>query len=152
MVFPNQEQSNINSWTSQKWLSSQTDFTKPNVTSKSFGISSFSYMIANAWKMVPNDMKNVNASLLSLQAMSKLCFLWRFRQHILNHCNAPFVGKLGSCFFTSEVCGGRLWGSEVLSKNVPHRPVSLSVISLFCGCFSYILQVETGYGTWFLCI
>ena len=104
MVFPNQEQSNINSWTSQKWLSSQTDFTKPNVTSKNFGISSFSYMIANAWNMVPNDMKNVNASLLSLQAMSKLCFLWRFRQHILNHCNAPFVGKLGSCFFTSSTC------------------------------------------------
>ena len=41
-------------------LKSQIDFTRPNVNSERFGISSLRYMAAKAWKMVPNDMKNVN--------------------------------------------------------------------------------------------
>ena len=41
-------------------LRSQTDFTRPNVNSEYFGISSPRYMTAEAWDMVPNDMKNVN--------------------------------------------------------------------------------------------
>ena len=41
-------------------LRSQIDFTRPNVNSKHFGISSLRYMTAKVWDMVPNDMKNVN--------------------------------------------------------------------------------------------
>ena len=39
-------------------LRSQIDFTRPNVNSEHFRISSFRYMAAR--DMVPNDMKNVN--------------------------------------------------------------------------------------------
>ena len=38
-------------------LRSQIDFTRPNVNSEYFGISSLRYMAA---KVVPNDMKNIN--------------------------------------------------------------------------------------------
>ena len=41
-------------------LRSQIDFTRPNVNSEHFGISSLRYMAAKVWDMVPNDMKNVN--------------------------------------------------------------------------------------------
>ena len=41
-------------------LRSQIDFTRPNVNSKHFRISSLKYMTAKVWDMVPNDMKNVN--------------------------------------------------------------------------------------------
>ena len=41
-------------------LRSQIDFTRPNVNSEYFGISSLRYMAAKVWNMVPNDMKNVN--------------------------------------------------------------------------------------------
>ena len=41
-------------------LRSQTDFTRPNVNSEHFGISSLRYMAAKVWDMVPNDIKNVN--------------------------------------------------------------------------------------------
>ena len=41
-------------------LSSQIDFTRPNVNSEHFGISCLRYMAPNVWDMVPNDMKNVN--------------------------------------------------------------------------------------------
>ena len=41
-------------------LRSQIDFTRPNVNSEHFGISSLRYMAANVWDMVHNDMKNVN--------------------------------------------------------------------------------------------
>ena len=41
-------------------LRSQIDFTRPNVNSKHFRISSLKNMTAKVWDMVPNDMKNVN--------------------------------------------------------------------------------------------
>ena len=41
-------------------LRSQIDFTRPNVNSEHFEISSLRYMAAKVWDMVPNDMKNVN--------------------------------------------------------------------------------------------
>ena len=41
-------------------LRSQIDFTRPNVNSEHFGISSLRYMAAKVWDMVPNDIKNVN--------------------------------------------------------------------------------------------
>ena len=41
-------------------LRSQIDFTRPNVNSEHFGISSLRYMTAKVWDMVPNGMKNVN--------------------------------------------------------------------------------------------
>ena len=41
-------------------LRSQIDFTRPNVNSEHFGISSLRYMAAKVWDMVPNDMKYVN--------------------------------------------------------------------------------------------
>ena len=41
-------------------LRSQIDFTRPNVNSEHFGISSLRYMAPKVWDMVPNDMKNVN--------------------------------------------------------------------------------------------
>ena len=41
-------------------LRSQIDFTRPNVNSEHFGVSSLRYMAAKVWDMVPNDMKNVN--------------------------------------------------------------------------------------------
>ena len=41
-------------------LRSQIDFTRPNVNSKHFRISSLKYMTAKVWDMVPNDMKDVN--------------------------------------------------------------------------------------------
>ena len=41
-------------------LRSQIDFTRPNVNSEHFGISSLRYMAAKVRDMVPNDMKNVN--------------------------------------------------------------------------------------------
>ena len=53
----------------------------------------------------------MKASKLSLQAMSRLCFLCRLRQHILIHSNAPFVEKPDG-----------------------HRPVSLPGILLLRGC------------------
>ena len=40
-------------------LRSQIDFTRPNVNSKHFGISSLRYTAAKVWDMIPNDMKNV---------------------------------------------------------------------------------------------
>ena len=39
---------------------SQLDFTRPNIHSEHFGISSLTYMAAKGWNMVPNDTKNVN--------------------------------------------------------------------------------------------
>ena len=56
-------------------LRSQINFTRPNVNSEHFGISSLRYMTVKVWDIVPNDMKN--ASKLSLQAMPRLCFLCR---------------------------------------------------------------------------
>ena len=41
-------------------LRSQIDFTKPNVNSEHFGISSLRYMAAKDWDMVPNDLKKLN--------------------------------------------------------------------------------------------
>ena len=41
-------------------LRSQNDFTRPNVNSEHFEISSLRYMAAEVLDMVPNDMKNVN--------------------------------------------------------------------------------------------
>ena len=41
-------------------LRSQIDFTRPNVNSEHFGISSLRYIAPKVWDMVPNDMKNVN--------------------------------------------------------------------------------------------
>ena len=41
-------------------LSSQIDFTRPNVNSEHFVVSSPRYMAAKVWDTVPNDMKNVN--------------------------------------------------------------------------------------------
>ena len=41
-------------------LRSQIDFTRSNVNSKHFRISSLRYMTAKVWDMVPNNMKNVN--------------------------------------------------------------------------------------------
>ena len=41
-------------------LRSQINFTKPNVNSEHFGISSLRYMTAKVWDIVFNDMKNVN--------------------------------------------------------------------------------------------
>ena len=41
-------------------LRSQIDFTRPNINSEHFGISSLRYMAAIVWDMVLNDMKNVN--------------------------------------------------------------------------------------------
>ena len=40
-------------------LRSQIDFTRPNVNSEHFGISSLR-MAAKVWGMVPDDIKNVN--------------------------------------------------------------------------------------------
>ena len=51
----------------------------------------------------------MDVSKLSLQAMSRLCFLCRLREHILAHSNAPFVEKPGDWFFligcVEGVCG-----------------------------------------------
>ena len=41
-------------------LRSQIDFTRQNVNSEHFGISSLRYMAGKVWDTVPNDMKNVN--------------------------------------------------------------------------------------------
>ena len=41
-------------------LRSQIEFTRPNVNSEHFGISSLRYMAAKVWNMVPKDMKNIN--------------------------------------------------------------------------------------------
>ena len=41
-------------------LRSQTDFTRPNINSDYFGISSLRYLAAKVLGMVPNDMKNLN--------------------------------------------------------------------------------------------
>ena len=41
-------------------LKSQIDFTRPNLNSEHFEISSLRYMAAKVWEMVPNHMKNVN--------------------------------------------------------------------------------------------
>ena len=41
-------------------LRSQIDFTRRNVNSEHFGISSLIYMAEKVWGMVLNDMKNVN--------------------------------------------------------------------------------------------
>ena len=53
----------------------------------------------------------MKASTLSLQDMSRLCFLCRLFQHILTHSNPPFV-----------------------EKSDGHRPVSLPGILLLRGC------------------
>ena len=41
-------------------LRSQIDFTRPNLNSEHFGISSLRYIAAKVWDMVSNEMKNVN--------------------------------------------------------------------------------------------
>ena len=41
-------------------LRSQIDFTRPNINSEQFAISSPRHMAANVWNMVPNNMKNIN--------------------------------------------------------------------------------------------
>ena len=41
-------------------LRSQIDFTRPNVNSEHFGISSLRYMAPKVCDMLPNDVKNVN--------------------------------------------------------------------------------------------
>ena len=41
-------------------LRSQIDFTRPNVNSEHFGISSIRHMAVKVWDMVPNEIKNVN--------------------------------------------------------------------------------------------
>ena len=41
-------------------LSSHNDFSRPNVNSEHFGISSLRYLVVKVWNMIPNDMKNVN--------------------------------------------------------------------------------------------
>ena len=52
MIFSNPEAVSYN-------LRSQIDFTRPNVNSEHFGISSLR-MVAKIWGMVPDDIKNVN--------------------------------------------------------------------------------------------
>ena len=51
----------------------------------------------------------MEVSKLSLQAMSRLCFLCRLREHILTYSNAPFVEKPGDWFLligcVEGVCG-----------------------------------------------
>ena len=39
---------------------SQTDLTRPNVNSESFGISSPGYMAVKVWQMISHDVENVN--------------------------------------------------------------------------------------------
>ena len=71
-------------------LSSQIDFTRPNVNSEHFGINSLRYMAAKIWDMVHNDTENVidietfknnirkwKPVNCSLQDMSRLSFLCR---------------------------------------------------------------------------
>ena len=41
-------------------LRSQINFTRPNLNSEHFGISSLRHMAAKVWDMAPNDRKNVN--------------------------------------------------------------------------------------------
>ena len=54
-------------------------------------------------------MLEMKVSKLSLQAMSRLCFLCRLREHILAHSNAPFVEKPRDWFLlivcVEAVCG-----------------------------------------------
>ena len=43
-------------------LRSRIDFTRPNLNSEHFGISSLRYIAAKVWDMVPNEIKNVNVN------------------------------------------------------------------------------------------
>ena len=102
------------------------------------------------WGVLPsNDMKNVNdietfknnkmskngRQLTVLQTMSK----------VRNPIQRSICGETRWLDFNGGVCGGRLWGSKVLSKNSGHWPVSLPEVSLCRGCFSRILLVEIGW-------
>ena len=60
---------------------SQIDFTRHNINSEHFGISSLRYMAAKVWDMVPNEIKNVNDIEIFKNNISKWkpvnCFLCR---------------------------------------------------------------------------
>ena len=128
-------------------LSSQADYTRPNIDSKHFRNNSLRHLPAKVWDMVLNVMINVNDA---------ETFKNNIRKWQPANCNCELcidyvscVGYVDTFLLIPTLHLWNVWRaslvSECLGKNAGHWPVSLPETSLFRGSFLYISLRGTGY-------